>query len=782
MASDAVVNLVVNAAGADAQVNAQVRQIVNTAENRAPDINLSVVVNNSGLDGLDALFLRLDDRLADLDDSLGDLRDSLDRLGDNDSLRRIGDDADSADRSTSRLGSTFLSAAGGAARFALSLSSIVAAGSAAVPLIAGIASSLASVAPAAAAGVTGFVAIKAASATLKLALTGVQEAIAAVFDPDADPAALAEALERLSPNARAFVLELQKMKPAFDALRLDVQDRLFKDLDTDVSRLGKSVFPAARSAARDFADTFNDMARNAVGNARTLSSEGSLGKALGSSTKAFQNLERVPGQVLLAIGRLAAAGGPLLERFTEFIAEKFDGLTGKMTEAIDSGALEDAVNGAGDLLAQLGDVAENVGEILGNIFGAVTESGNGLFDTLELITEALADVTASTEFQETLSTLADLMRGLAEEIIPIVIEVLGILLPVIAELVTVLGDELLAIIPELGPLLVEVAGAFVAIVEAVIPLLPPLFDIIENILPLLIFFFRGTAEIITNIVAPALLVLVEGLSILIGWLNDMAGDTLRDFVIPIIQTFVDLLNGDMRSAQETAAQVTRRLVDSQVQAFTDFGKSVYNFAVRFAQDIVQGARNASIGFIRSVQDMLAGVRQYIGQIPQAARSALSGLNNYLRGAGQSMIRGFIDGMLSMLPSVRSAAEGLLSAARDYFPFSPARRGPFSGKGYSLFSGQKLAQDFAKGVTSGRGSVADALTKLFATTPATATDYLPAVRAQSGPTGALSSGVFGRTGQAINVYVGNELLTSFVDVRIDNNNQVRDRQSLQGVRA
>jgi hypothetical protein len=50
----------------------------------------------------------------------------------------------------------------------------------------------------------------------------------------------------------------------------------------------------------------------------------------------------------------------------------------------------------------------------------------------------------------------------------------------------------------------------------------------------------------------------------------------------------------------------------------------------------------------------------------------------------------------------------VSAAREYFPFSPAKTGPFAGKGYTLYSGMALADAFGQGITDGVPGVQSAL--------------------------------------------------------------------------
>ena len=766
MASDAVVNLVVDATRTEGQIAVQLRRVVNAAENNAPPIVLNVQVDNRSVTNVTNQIIN--------------------------DMRTINQAAGDADDSSSRLSNTFRSMgslAGSLAGIGLRLGAIGVAAGGAVPLVAGLVGALASIAPAAAAGVTAFVALKGATATLKLALTGVSEAISAVFDPDADPEALAEALERLAPEARSFVLELQRMRPAFEALRLDVQNRVFRNLDTEVRTLARQAFPELRTAARSFADTFNDMAVGAARSGQTLSKEGSLGQALGSGTEAFQNLERVPGQVLLAIGRLAAAGGPLLIRFSEAVASKFDDLSKRIAEGIESGALEDAVNGAGDALSQLGEIGSNLGEVLGNIFGAAAESGNGLFDALEKITQAMADATATTEFQDALGALSEVAATLVDTVLPILAEAFQALLPVIEqiappvqELITVLGESLMELMPELQPVLQELAGLFVSIVEAVIPLIPPLTQIISDILPLLQFFLRGTAEIIENVIGPALFYFVEGVALLVSALEDMAGETLREIVIPAMRAVAAVLRGDWSGAMDAGREAAIGMSNAVFGAFVTMNERGQVQLGSLSRAIVDKIRDSTNAASRRVVEFVVGLLRQLQQIPSGARAALGDMGNVLVQSGASLIRGFINGMLSQISGIRNAASRLVSAARDFFPGSPAKRGPFSGKGWTLYSGQATGEAFAKGLQDRRQTIQRTLEQLLQ--PGSPTLDFAGIAAGSGGqaiSGLSPMGTFQRSVPSLNVFIGNQVVRDFVRVEVAENNQDRDRQASQGVR-
>lgn len=98
-------------------------------------------------------------------------------------------------------------------------------------------------------------------------------------------------------------------------------------------------------------------------------------------------------------------------------------------------------------------------------------------------------------------------------------------------------------------------------------------------------------------------------------------------------------------------------------------------------------------------------------LPGRAKAALGNIGNILVGAGRSLIQGFINGIKRMIGAVKDAAGDVVSAARDFFPFSPAKKGPFSGRGYTTYSGLAMINDFRKGIEAGAPGVQSALTSM-----------------------------------------------------------------------
>jgi phage-related protein len=376
----------------------------------------------------------------------------------------------------------------------LTLGKVGAAAGTAAPLLAGIVTTLQNVAPAGAVAVTGMLAVTQASAAIKLGMVGVEEAVSSAFDTSEEGAKkFDEALKKLAPNARAFALQVRTLAPAFREFQQGVQNKLFTGLSQELGRLSTSVLPVLRKNINDTATTLNRMALGATGAARSLATSGTLGKAMAGANQGLANLQKTPGQVVTALGQLAAAGAPAFDRLTGAVADVATKISDRLSGAFKSGALEDAVNTAVDLLKDLGTVVSNVFGALGNILAPVQAAGGGLVGTLVEITGALKDATGTQAFQSAIGSLAGVMGTLARTVGPLLGQVLSTIAPIFIELgppverlITALGAGLSPIITGLRPVLAAAADALGVLIDAVSPLLPIVGNLIASLLPPLV--------------------------------------------------------------------------------------------------------------------------------------------------------------------------------------------------------------------------------------------------------------------------------------------------------
>lgn len=125
------------------------------------------------------------------------------------------------------------------------------------------------------------------------------------------------------------------------------------------------------------------------------------------------------------------------------------------------------------------------------------------------------------------------------------------------------------------------------------------------------------------------------------------------------------------------------------------------------------------GIIGSIARPFAGlggrILGYVRGIPGQIIGMFAGAGSWLINSGAALMNGFKQGILGAVESVKSAVRGALQKVRDFFPFSPAKVGPFSGSGYTSVSGEHLMRDFGKAIGAQgpfvRGQVDDVLGSL-----------------------------------------------------------------------
>lgn len=769
-------------------------------------------------------------------DAQGRLRDASGRFV------RTGDDISrsltTAAANGDRFGNTLRSitriagrAAGAIGTFTGAVGALGAAAGPAVSLLAGIVTTLQQIAPASTVAVSGMLAMQQASAAVRLGMVGVEEAVTAALDPS-KAEEFNEALEKLAPNARAFAVQLREMAPAFQRFQQGVQNRLFAGFADELDRLSSSVLPVVRQNLNATATTLNQMALGAAGAARELATDGTLGKAMAGANEGLSNLRMIPGQVVTALGQLAVAGAPAFDRLTQAASDKAIEISDRLSAAFDSGALQQAVDTAIDVLRDLGDVARNVFAIIGNVAAPFQAAGGGLVNTLSEITGALREATATKGFQDAMSALAQVMSTLARTVGPLLRQALAAVGPVfttlgppVERLIQDLGEGLSPIIEALGPVLTAASIAVGALVRAVSPLLPVVGELVASLLPAvtplfdaLTTVFVGLQPVISGIatvlqqalapilaqlpalvqpfadlistlarslfpvlaqvvaalapslaqigasfgellasVAPLLAVLgqligellvamvpvLQPIIMMVGQLASVLADQFASVVtnvlVPALQLVTNLLRGDFSAAWESLKAlftgVLRHLANTSrdilnavkaiVTGVIDFFVELFNTLIgnSIVPDLVNGivrlfaslpgralsAISSLAGSLaRLIRDagsrMLSALRTGIGNLlsllrslPGRARSALGNLGSLLYNSGRALIQGFINGIRSLAGSVKDAASGVLSGARNLFPFSPAKEGPFSGQGWTLFSGRAISEALAEGI-------------------------------------------------------------------------------------
>lgn len=338
------------------------------------------------------------------------------------------------------------------------------------------------------------IAVKAITATVQLGLQGMSEAFKAIGENDG--AAFNEALKRLSPSARDFAREIRALKPAFDAVQADVQERMFSGLGEQVKLLGRQYLPVARSLFEGLATSINGTVKELAGFFRTGEAFRDVATTTGNIRSGFDAARTAAKPFAEALLAVVATGSTQLPRIGEAIGSIGTKFGGFINELADSGRLETIFSTALDVASQLGRVLGNVGTVIFKVFAAGKEQGAGLLASLERITSAAVDFVSSVEGQDALASFFGGISAIATNVIPIITQLAlavgGGLAPILKNLAEGIGPGLLALFSQLNPALsaanpgISALGvAFGQVLTALAPMLPAIGTLVGQLAGLL---------------------------------------------------------------------------------------------------------------------------------------------------------------------------------------------------------------------------------------------------------------------------------------------------------
>jgi hypothetical protein len=606
---------------------------------------------------------------------------------DDSQFRRTLDRANSAAAS---LGSTALTAAKGITAIGAGVQGI-----SAVAGVLGTAAGAALVLPAA------FVAIKVATAAATVGMQGFGDAMSSLEDP----AAFAEAIEKLAPAAREAAIAVRDQKGAWDALQLDVQQNLFQGMGEHIRSLGGRYLPVLRGALSGVASDMNGAARATASWLDRDPAQATITTTLGHMREAIGNVLEAVSPLGNALMHVVAVGAEFLPGLTAGAGDAAEGFADMVANMRDSGELHAIISNGLDALGKLGQIAGNVGEILKGIFTAADTGGAGFLERLVLITQQIADMVNSAAGQETLTTffqtaatLSDLFMQALSVLLPLlppIVEVLGIM-------ATTVGTALVGALTALAPYLQAFATwlaenpALVSGVTIALGLLlvagNGLMALVSVMTTVQAVWATGMIQMAAGAVRTAVVwaaqwvvmaasSLLSAASMAASWLIAMGP---VGWVIAAVVGLVALIiaNWDMIVA------ATQQLVGRAGELLAWFGTLPGLFAQWF-----EGAKAAAIA---KGTELLG----WLGSLPGRILGLLSGLGSLLLGSGRALVDGFLAGIRGAWDSVVSFVRQGVQWVRDLFPFSPAKTGPFSGSGYVTHSGKALTGDFAQSLRNG----------------------------------------------------------------------------------
>lgn len=489
-------------------------------------------------------------------------------------------------------------------------------------------------------------------ATAKLGLKGMGDAMKAVASGDA--AALNEALKKLAPQARLFVREIAKIKPAFDRMRLNIQNRLFAGLAAHVRELARLTLPILSNRLKEIAGVLNGVIRDAIQFLVTRQSRLDLSGILANSARAAENLRKGLVPILSILRDITAVGASLIVKLTGGFGQAMAGFAETIANMRKSGDLERLIT---DGLAAAKALVLLLGDIVGIIRSLVRAAGGagGLFAFFDRLNRLLQSVEGQTVLRELFADLDRIGRAL----IPVLLALLKALMPVIDGIAEIAE----AFSPALTVLLLALGNALSLLVGPIKALEPLIFALARGLAPVAVILGELVRAATPGLTA-FLEALVDGLIALVP-VAPVVGKALGDLLIalaPLLQVLGPAL-ATLLVGVATGLSALSRLLGPLISMFAQFAGRVLSrllpLLMELAERLLPLFAKAGEDIVRAFEPLLPVLAEFVEVwLAQVAANM------------PAFIQAFTD-LLPVLGEVAVVFAGaLLRALKEIAPFLP----------------------------------------------------------------------------------------------------------------
>lgn len=300
----------------------------------------------------------------------------------------------------------------------------------------------------------------------------------------------------------------------------------------------------------------------------------------------------------------------------------------------------------------------------------------------------IAALASSEQFRNALAQVIGALIGIVKPIIEAVLPALGQIAEGFMNMVNTVIAALVPMVTKIVEIAAAVLGALVPVAEWLGKVLGPAFDWLGGVV-------KAVFELIGKIIADAVNIISGVLDFFLAALTgdwDKAWNALGDILKNAWKLFEDLVGGGLSLLRDALSNAGKAIAD------------IWNALWGGIGDFLRGAWEGIVG---KVKEGVGHVIDFMKGLPKSILDAIGNLGDLLKGSGSALIGGFIDGIKGAANGLKDAVKGVLDGIANFFPHSPAKVGPFSGRGYTTHSGKALIGDFAGAIRAGRDQVAEA---------------------------------------------------------------------------
>ena len=341
------------------------------------------------------------------------------------------------------------------------------------------------------------------------------------------------------------------------------------------------------------------------------------------------------------------------------------------------------------------------------IQGAVTQYWPVIQQVVTQVMGAVKDfvVSAWPTIQAAFTTACSVIQSIIQAVWPVIQAVVSVVMSAIQLIVTqvwptvqnyismacqVIMAVINAVWPVIQTIITTVMNVIMAVVSVVWPIIQTVFSTACAVIAAVI---NAVWPVIQTVITTVMQVINAVISTVVAAINgDWSG------VWTGIQSIIETVWTGIQSIVSAAIGAVSSIISSVLSTISGVWSGTWG-AIKWAfSSIWNGIKGAATSGIDSVYTTVTGIKDKIVGF-------FSGAGSWLVESGKSILNGLKSGIESAIGSVTSSVEGAVETIRGLFPFSPAKWGPFSGHGYTTYSGKALMGDFGKSIVGAASSTA-----------------------------------------------------------------------------
>lgn len=355
-----------------------------------------------------------------------------------------------------------------------------------------------------------------------------------------------------------------------------------------------------------------------------------------------------------------------------------------------------------------GSVLTTLSTVLATVFSTVTQVVAGVLPTVLSLIQML------TPFIQQLATI---IAQLVVALTPIITQLVSMLLPVIESIMQAVQPLVLALmnlVTAVMPIIQSVLTVIMSLITALLPIIVNIISVVGSIATAIIPVITTIITIVSQIISVVINVVATIISTVTPIVSFIAG-----VIATIISVIGDVLNvvtgivASVASVVSSIIQTVSRFVSSVVSAISSFVSQIVGFFVDLVSGVTTKVSSMWNDVVNTFSNGVNDAVNFVRGIPDSIANIFSNAGTLLINSGKSIIDGLVDGIKSAASGAVSAVTDVVANIRNLFPFSPAKEGPFSGHGYTTYSGRALMKGFAEGITSETNAVKEQVSNMLA---------------------------------------------------------------------